>query len=47
VFYGFTSKPRELAIDGKTFSDWQYDPGKGMVSVTLPVAQAANITVTK
>jgi alpha-glucosidase len=47
LFYGFASKPRELTVDGKSISDWEYDSGKGMVSVTLPVAQAANITVTK
>jgi alpha-glucosidase len=47
VFYGFTSKPRELAIDGKTFSDWQYDPGSGMVSVNLAATQTAKIIITK
>jgi alpha-glucosidase len=47
LFYGFASKPRELIVDGKSISDWEYDSGKGVVSVTLPVARAANITVTK
>jgi alpha-glucosidase len=47
LFYGFGSKPRELTVDGKGVSDWQYDPGRGMVSVTLAAMQTANITITK
>ena len=46
-FYGFASTPRELTVDDKGVSDWQYDLGRGMVSVTLPATQTANITITK
>ena len=47
LFYGFASKPHELTVDGRNISDWEYDPGKGMISLTLAATQAANITVTK
>jgi hypothetical protein len=47
LFYGLPSKPRELTVDGKSLSDWQYDSGKGMVSLTLAATQTANITITK
>jgi len=47
LFYGFASKPRELAVDGKSVSNWQYDPGRNMVSVNLAATQAANITITR
>jgi alpha-glucosidase (family GH31 glycosyl hydrolase) len=47
LVYGFGSKPHELAVNGKSVSNWQYDPSKGMVSVSLAAVQGANITITK
>jgi len=47
LFYGFAAKPRELIVDGKSISDWQYDSGKGMVSLSLAATQTANITITR
>ncbi len=47
LLYGFASKPREIAVDGKRISDWQYDLARGMVSLKLTATQAANIAVTK
>jgi hypothetical protein len=47
LLYGFASKPREIAVDGKRISDWQYDLARGMASLKLTATQAANIAVTK
>jgi len=45
VFYGVTNSPAGVAIDGNNLPDWQYDPTKGAVSLTLKAQQAGEITI--
>ena len=47
VFFGVTSKPRELSLNGRSTSDWQFEPMKGTVTLDVPAASTSEIVITR
>jgi hypothetical protein len=47
IFFGFASQPRELSLDGKKISDFQFDAASGTVTVNLPAATQGEIAITR
>jgi alpha-glucosidase len=47
VFFGFTGKPRELALDGKQVSDLHFDSTSGTVTIIVPAASRGEIVIAK
>jgi alpha-glucosidase len=47
VFFGVTSKPRGLSVDGKTSTDFQFDSATGTVTVDLTAASQGEIAIAR
>jgi len=47
VFFGLTSQPRQLSLDGKTLGDFQFDAAAGTVTVNLSAAFEGEIAMAK
>ena len=47
VFFGFAGKPREMSVDGKEVSDFQFDAVSGTVTLNLPAAPQGEVAIAK
>jgi alpha-glucosidase len=47
VFFGVTSKPRDLSVDGKPVSGFQFDAAAGTVTVNLSAGPRGEIAIVK
>jgi alpha-glucosidase len=47
IFYGLTSRPHEVSMNGKSLSEWEYDSGRSSVTMVLPAQSAGEIAISK
>jgi alpha-glucosidase len=47
VLFGFDHAPREVSLEGKKITDFQFDTARGSVAVDLPAASRGEIVIAK
>lgn len=47
MFYGLTRRPQQISLDGRSLSDWQYDPGQGVITLDIAAQPSGQISIRK
>jgi alpha-glucosidase len=47
TFFGVSTRPRELQLNGKASAGWRFDPASASVTLSIPAASGGEIVVTR